>query len=51
MSACTGIAAVWCPNHGDCTCPPAESDTADRALDDPNCPLHSPTSTHAETTR
>lgn len=18
---CTGIAASWCPNHGDCTCP------------------------------
>ena len=21
MSACTGITATWCPNHGDCTCP------------------------------
>lgn len=20
-TACTGIAAKWCPTHGDCTCP------------------------------
>lgn len=42
--ACTGVAAVWCPAHGDCGCdlskPGAE-------MNDPACPLHSPTSHHA----
>lgn len=37
---CTGLSAVWCPVHGDCAC--------DSALDDPNCPLRSPRSIHAE---
>ena len=40
---CTGIAAGWCPIHGDCTCPEPEN-----CLDDPNCPLHSFDSLHAE---
>lgn len=39
---CTGLAAVWCPIHGNCRCPDREN-----ALDDPNCPLHSPRSDHA----
>lgn len=40
---CTGLAAVWCHLHGDCVCP----DRAE-ALDDPDCPLHSTGSSHAE---
>ncbi len=38
---CTGVAARWCPIHGDCEC--GEED-----MDQAHCPLHSPTSTHAE---
>ncbi len=34
--ACTGVTAKWCPIHGDCLC------------EDPQCPLHSIASTHAE---
>lgn len=37
---CTGVAAGWCPVHGDCTC------AVDR--EDSTCPLHAATSTHAE---
>jgi hypothetical protein len=40
---CTGLAASWCPVHGNCTCPVKESH-----LNDPGCPLHSSESTHAE---
>lgn len=43
---CTGIAASWCPVHGDCTCP--VNDRNERTLTDPDCPLHAPTSPHAE---
>jgi hypothetical protein len=43
---CTGLAATWCPNHGDCSCPPKEN--GERDLDDPGCPLHSESSDHAE---
>lgn len=39
---CTGVAAFWCPVHGDCSCP----DILDR--NDPGCPLHATDSTHAE---
>lgn len=38
---CTGLAASWCPVHGDCACP--EPDTS---LDADACPLHSPRSAH-----
>lgn len=41
---CTGIAARWCPVHGDCACPGGD----DANLDDHNCPLHSELSNHAE---
>lgn len=41
--ACTGIAASWCPIHGNCSCPAPE-----KALDDPDCPLHASDSLHAE---
>lgn len=40
---CTGLAASWCPIHGDCTCPDRE-----RAMDSEHCPLHSRTSDHCE---
>ena len=43
--ACTGIAAAWCPVHGDCTCPDQV------AIGDPRCPLHAPSSGHAEAGR
>lgn len=36
------LAAVWCAEHGDCACPDQVPG------DDVNCPLHSPTSEHAE---
>jgi hypothetical protein len=38
---CTGIAAVWCPQHGTCTCTDRER------LDTPDCPLHGYHSAHA----
>jgi hypothetical protein len=40
---CTGLSAAWCPVHGDCRCPEREN-----ALDAWTCPLHSPSSLHAE---
>jgi len=39
---CTGVAARWCPIHGDCECDQEDDHN------DPECPLHSPTSTHAD---
>jgi uncharacterized protein (TIGR02996 family) len=39
--ACTGIAATWCPNCGECSCPNREE-----SMDDPGCPLHSADSPH-----
>lgn len=44
--ACTGVAAVWCPNHGDCSCPGVEGGWRD--MNDDACPLHSRRSDHAE---
>lgn len=38
---CTGIAASWCPIHGDCTCPDREQE---KNSDD--CPLHGRYSDH-----
>lgn len=43
---CTGLAAAWCPVHGDCSCPERES-----AMDNPHCPLHRAASSHAEARR
>jgi hypothetical protein len=37
---CTGLTAMWCPLHGDCTCPDGEPG------DDPGCPLHAPEAEH-----
>ena len=42
-ASCTGPAATWCPRHGDCTCKNREE-----SMDDFDCPLHSPTSDHAD---
>lgn len=39
---CTGVAANWCPIHGDCTC----ADPDDK--NDLDCPLHSPDCDHAK---
>jgi hypothetical protein len=43
---CTGVAAVWCPRCGDCSCdkPPGVVSTHDN----PRCPLHGESSEHAE---
>ena len=43
MIRCTGIAAVWCPIHGDCSCPCREDE-----MDDEECPLHSRESSHPD---
>lgn len=41
---CTGIAATWCPVHGDCTCPWGDDNYFRE--ENPACPLHGPSSTH-----
>lgn len=50
MAECSRVAAVWCDNCGQCSCPPR--DTGWRAgsptMDDPSCPLHAPSSRHGE---
>lgn len=43
--SCTGLTATWCPVHGNCRCP--EVDGVGGPGDDPNCPLHATTSSHA----
>lgn len=51
-ASCTGLTASWCPFHGECSCPRNEAGehvdryTGEPAMDDPNCPLHSPDSSH-----
>ncbi len=47
VNQCTGVAASWCPVHGDCECP-RDEDGGAWELNDPDCPLHSPESTHAD---
>ncbi len=44
-TTCTGLSAQWCPIHGTCRCPDRED-----AMNSPECPLHSTTSSHAEET-
>lgn len=44
---CTGLAARWCPNHGDCTCDPIAADLGDRSHGDFGCPLHDMGTDHA----
>lgn len=48
VSGCTGIAASWCPVHGDCTCPDINDETLDDVTEDSHCPLHAASSNHAE---
>lgn len=43
---CTGIAASWCPVHGDCTCPRADGGEPLDGLDANGCPLHDFASSH-----
>lgn len=51
---CTGVAAGWCPVHGDCTCPRDEDGALETTSDgyevvhDDACPLHGIDSKHAE---
>lgn len=45
---CTGVAASWCPNCGDCMCPYDEDFGYLGDRNDPSCPLHGPQSLHAE---
>lgn len=46
LERCTGLAATWCPVHGDCLCESQEN--GERSLNDAECPLHSRHSDHAE---
>lgn len=39
---CTGLTAIWCPNHGHCSC------DREQGLDNSTCPLHASESSHAE---
>jgi hypothetical protein len=41
-AGCTGLAATWCPVHGDCACPRADELQGHLAgpLNAPACPLH-----------
>lgn len=56
-SECSGIAASWCPIHGDCTCPrqkngdPVWRKNEEGVVEDEKCPLHGFASNHAETHR
>lgn len=43
---CTGVAATWCPIHGDCEC--IIPDDPEEPVRDDKCSLHSPSSMHAE---
>lgn len=49
--ACTGVAARWCPIHGDCTCRGTTTLNGHPGeypdLNDDDCPLHSRRSDHA----
>lgn len=53
-AACTGIAARWCPIHGDCTSDPLEDrDDIEKPwysdhCSEHDCPLHGAGSEHAE---
>lgn len=51
---CTGVAARWCPIHGDCTDDPNTPDDGNRwsaHCSDSRCPLHGTDSRHAEAPR
>lgn len=44
---CTGIAACWCPIHGDCICRDNAAEDGEWS-ENPACPLHGLTSNHAD---
>lgn len=45
--SCTGLAATWCPIHGDCTCPRRDDGEVEfSGLG--GCPLHDVNSQHGE---
>lgn len=44
---CTGLAASWCPVHGECACPRNAGGEPLGNLDDEACPLHRYGSNHA----
>lgn len=51
--SCTGLAASWCPIHGDCICPVNEqgervdwNDPTQPGMNSPLCPLHAAGSDH-----
>lgn len=44
---CTGFAATWCPLCGTCSCSKHADGERDE-YDNASCPLHSPSSAHAE---
>lgn len=51
-SGCTGLTAIWCPIHGDCSCGHGGGPAIDIAnMDDADCPLHGIASDHAEAER
>lgn len=43
---CTGLAASWCPIHGDCVCL-IDGDMGERSRDAHNCQLHAAWASHA----
>jgi hypothetical protein len=46
---CSGLTARWCARCGTCVCPAYGSEAyEDSGMSDPRCPLHAPTSQHAE---
>lgn len=45
---CTGIAATWCPIHGDCVCPRREDGEVEFDVNLVGCPLHGMTSDHGD---
>lgn len=47
---CTGIAAAWCPTHGDCTCPRIGDGGRETGGDD-TCPLHGHDTSHRSDNR
>jgi hypothetical protein len=50
MIRCTGLTAVHCPLHGDCTCPRHEDGAREgeviEGMNYPTCPLHGEASDH-----
>lgn len=47
---CTGVAAVWCPIHGDCTCRKRlkASGASGEFWGRDDCPLHGTASSHPD---